>query len=125
MKYIALLFMALAIPTFAQKADEGIMSKKNGTYTINTTTLCNTVGYRGTTPLIITVKKGKIVSVEALRNMESPQYFARVRQKMLPNYTGVKFCDHAKVNGVTGATMSSNAVKAHVAKAYDYYKTHK
>lgn len=115
----------ITLPVLAQNADDKVMSKKNGTYTINTTTLCNTVGYRGTTPLIVSVKKGKIVSVEALRNMESPQYFARVRQKMLPSYTGIKFRDHAKVNGVTGATMTSNAIKAHVAKAYEYYKTHK
>lgn len=125
MRYITTLFLMITLPVLAQNADDKVMSKKNGTYTINTTTLCNTVGYRGTTPLIVSVKKGKIVSVEALRNMESPQYFARVRQKMLPSYTGIKFRDHAKVNGVTGATMTSNAIKAHVAKAYEYYKTHK
>lgn len=125
MRYITTLFLMITLPVLAQNADDKVMSKKNGTYTINTTTLCNTAGYRGTTPLIVSVKKGKIVSVEALHNMESPQYFARVRQKMLPSYTGIKFRDHAKVNGVTGATMTSNAIKAHVAKAYEYYKTHK
>ena len=87
--------------------------------------MCNTIGYRSTTPLIITVRKDKIVSVEALRNMESPQYFARVRKMMLSAYSGIKFKDYAKVDGVTGATMTSNAVKAHVAKAYEYYRQNK
>ena len=57
--------------------------------------------------------------------MESPQYFARVRKMMISAYSGIKFKDYAKVDGVTGATMTSNAVKAHVAKAYEYYRQNK
>lgn len=125
-KYILLfLFINNTHIAFSQKTDEDVMSKKKGIYTINTTTLCQTVGYRSTTPLLITVRKDKIVSVVALRNMESPQYFARVRKIMLSAYSGVKFKDYAKVDGVTGATMTSNAVKAHMAKAFEYYRQNK
>ena len=119
------LFIANSFALFSQKSDDNVMSKSKGTYTINTSSLCNTIGYRSTTPLIITVRKDKIVSVEALRNMESPQYFARVRKMMISAYSGIKFKDYAKVDGVTGATMTSNAVKAHVAKAYEYYRQNK
>lgn len=126
LKY-CLLFLIVANSHFAfsQKTDENVMSRRKGTYTINTTTLCQTIGYRSTTPLIIKVKKDRIVSVEALRNMESPQYFARVRKLMLPAYSGIKFKDYTKVDGITGSTMTSNAVKAHIAKAYEYYRQNK
>ena len=92
------LFIANSLALFSQKSDDNVMSKSKGTYTINTSSLCNTIGYRSTTPLIITVRKDKIVSVEALRNMESPQYFARVRKMMLSAYSGIKFKDYAKVD---------------------------
>ena len=122
---LVLIFISSNFNAFSQKADENVMSKIKGIYIINTTTLCYTTGYRSTTPLRITVKKDKIVNVEALRNMESPQYFARVRKTMLPAYSGIKFKDHTKVDGVSGATMTSNAIKANVSKAYEYYKKNK
>lgn len=127
-KFIALIAFALTTTlTFAQKTDgkEEPMSKSKGTYTINTTTLCNTLGFKSTTPLIITVKKDKIVKVEALQNQETPKFFDRVKNTMLPKYEGVKFKEHEKVDGITGATRSSNAVKAHMSAAYNYYQQNK
>ncbi len=108
-----------------QKSSSEVMTKSKGTYTINTTTLCNKVGFKGTTPLIVTVKKDKIVEVKALPNHESPNYFNQVKKVMLKAYEGMKFEKYNKVDCVTGATMSSKAVQANMAEALKYYKKNK
>lgn len=112
---------------FAQKPDgeNEVMTKSKGTYTINTTTLCDVIGFKGTTPLLITVKNDKIVKVEALQNKETPKFFDRIKSIMLPKFEGLKFKNHESVDAVSGATKSSNAVKAHVAEAYKYYQKNK
>lgn len=51
-----------------------------------------------------------------------------MRQGLLPKFAGMKLSTAAKaseVDGVTGATMSSRAVKKNVAAAVKYYQTHK
>lgn len=124
-----LLFCAIMLCTTnifgQQKTDTLVMTKSKGMYVINTTTLCTTRGFKDTTPLIVTVKKDKIESVEALPNRETPRYFERIKQEMLPAFAGLKFEDHSKVDAVTGATMSSKAVQAHMAEALKYYKANK
>lgn len=127
-KFIALTAFALTTTlSFAQKVgDENeVMSKSKGEYTINTTSLCKTIGFKSTTPLLITIKKDKITKIEALPNKETPKFFDRVKSSMLPKYVGLNIKDHEKVDGVSGATRSSNAVKANVAEAYNYYKKNK
>lgn len=129
-KHLFLLFSSfLLLPTlsFAQNtgSENEVMTKEKNTYTINTTTLCKVLGFKSSTPLIITVKKDKIIKIEALPNQETPKFFDRVKKSMLPKYEGKKFKDHDKVDGISGATRSSNAVKAHVAEAYNYYKKNK
>jgi len=112
----------------AQDKPEPVMTKeKGGTYVIRTETICDALGYKklGKVPLVVTVKKDKIVSVEALPNKETPKYFLRVANDMLPKYAGVKFADHATIDGVTGATLSSNAVKENMKAAFEYYKKNK
>lgn len=122
----ALLSSTLAM---AAKRADGVMSKQSdGTYVVNTTTLCPTVkGYKGATPLEVTFRKNKIVKVKALRNQESPSYFKRVRDGLLAKWEGMTASKAAKadVDGVTGATFSSRAVKANVKAAADYYKKHR
>lgn len=100
----------------------------DGTYVINTTRLgYDFRGYRGPTPLEIRIKKNKVVSVTALRNNETPRYFAMVREQLLPFYNGktVKELKRASVDAVTGATYSSNAVKENVRRGLEYYEQHK
>lgn len=107
---------------------EKVMTKQtDGTYIVNTTTICSTKGYNGTTPLSVYIKKGKIVKIEALKNQETPKYFGLVKKSLFPKYINMEASKvaKAKVDGVTGATYSSTAVKENVKAAAKYYKTHK
>jgi len=111
--------------TEAKKPAEPVMTKEKGVYVINTTTLCDTKGYKSTTPLKVTIKKDKIEKVEALPNTETPKYFRRINTELLPKFAGMKLEDYAKVDALTGATMSSNAIKDNMKAASEYYKANK
>ena len=127
-KLLVLYMLVVSVAAMAQekKQEEPVMTKeKGGVYVINTTTLCDTKGYKSPTPLKVTVKKDKIESVEALPNQETPKYFRRINEELIPKFVGVKFDETDKVDALTGATMSSNAVKANLKAAYEYYKKNK
>ncbi len=118
---VALLLMSMT------KGD-GVMVKENGVYIVNTTTLAKDVrGYRGTTPLKIYIKKNKIEKVEALKNRETPEYFQDVEAQMLPKWNGMKVSDALSkpVDGVSGATLSSRAVRENVKRGLEYYQKNK
>ena len=104
------------------------LTKSKGEYIINTTKLCyDFVGYRGPTPLEIRVQKDKVVSVKALRSLETPKYYKPVVEQMLPQYEGkkVKEALSADVDVITGATFSSKAVKENIRRGLEYYQKHK
>ena len=127
---VVLMLMASATAGLnaAQKEDGTMTKMADGTYVVNTTALAKDVkGYRGTTPLKITIKKDKIEKVEALKNQETPKYFVRVKREMLPAWEGQKVSKAMKLNpdGVTGATISSDAVRENVKRGLEYYKSHK
>ena len=71
----------------------------------------------------IYVKKNKIQKIEALKNRETPDYFEEVEAVMFPKYQGltVKKALSAPVDGVTGATLSSKAVRENVKRGLEYY----
>lgn len=131
MKKQVLAFAVVALMTagfaFAAAGDDNVMRKQaDGTYVVNTTTLAaNVRGYKGATPLEVHIKKNKVVKVVALKNNETPQYFAQVTSKMLPNFSGKSISKVGSVDAVSGATISSKAVKANVEAAVKYYKAHK
>ena len=61
------------IATTRSSHSEVMTKEADGTYIINTTTLCKDVkGFRGNTPLSIYIKKGKIVEIKPLANKETP-----------------------------------------------------
>lgn len=100
----------------------------DGTYIVNTTTLCKDVkGFRGNTPLTIHIKKGKIVEIKPLANKETPNFFNKVKQGLLNKWDGMKASKAAtiQVDGVTGATFSSKAVKENVKRGIAYYLKNK
>lgn len=108
--------------------DEVITKLPDGTYVVNTTTLAKDVrGFRGNTPLNIYIKAGKVVKVEALANQETPNFFSKVKQGLLQKWNGMKVtkASNATVDGVTGATFSSKAVKENVKRGVKYYTAHK
>lgn len=119
---------ACAFVVLCAMTSDDVISRENGMTVVNTTTLAKDVrGYRGTTPLKIYIKKNKIVKIEALKNRETPDYFEEVQEVMLPKWNGmtVKKALKAQVDGVTGATMSSNAVRENVHRGLEYYQQHK
>lgn len=121
--------MVSSIIATAKSSHSEVMTKKaDGTYIVNTTTLGKDIkGFRGNTPLAIYIKKGKIVEIKALANQETPKFFNKVKQGLLNKWNGmkVKKAHTAQIDGVTGATYSSNAVKENVKRGISYYLTHK
>ena len=110
------------------QADDVMRKEKDGTYVINTTTLAQDVeGYNGPTPVEIHINKNKIVKVVLLKSQETPKYNARIKKNLLPQYEGMKITQKQQVNvdGLTGATFTSDAVKENVRRGLDYYWTHK
>lgn len=125
----ALLMAVIGTTAYAGKAQSSAITKTaDGTYVVNTTTLASDVkGYRSTTPLKIYIKNNKVEKVEALKNQETPKYFVRVKNEVLSKWNGLKVAKAVKkkVDGVTGATMSSDAVKENVKRGLDYYQKNK
>ena len=124
---LALVVLAATLQSAAQKDDE-VMTKENGVYVVNTTTLGKDVqGYAGTTPVKVYIKKNKVEKVEFLKNQETPKYFTRVKNALQGKWDGLKVKDAAalKVDGVTGATFSSEAVVKNVQLGLEYYQKNK
>ncbi len=123
------LIVCTAVLFFACTSTDGIMTKKGGVYTIDTSTLSQDVkGYNGATPLVITVKDNKVVKVEALENSETPGFFKRMTDSgLLEKWNGMTVEDAlaSDVDAVAGATFSSNAVIENVRLGLTYYKEHK
>ena len=120
--------VAAALMLQSWMAGDQTMTKENGVTVINTTTLGKDVqGYLGTTPLKIYIEKNKVVKIEALKNQETPKYFLKVKKELLEKWNGMKVKDaqKLKVDAVTGATYSSNAVIDNVKLGLDYYQNHK
>ena len=115
---------------FAAVQQDKVMYKQaDGTYVVNTTSLCSNVkGFKGTTPLEVYIKNNKVVKVEALPNREGPKFYDKVKQGLFPKFNGMKLSKAAKaesLDGVTGATYTARAVKENVAAAVAYYKKNK
>ena len=120
--------MTVGMSVHASLTQQTAMTKESdGTYVVNTSSLCQVQGYRYTTPLKIFIKGDKVVKVEALKNQETPKYFARVKNEVLPSWNGktVKKAAKLKVNAVTGATLSSDAVMKNMQAGLEYYQKNK
>lgn len=118
--------MVVALMLTSWIADD-TMTKENGMTVINTTSLGKDVqGYLGATPLKIYIQKNKVVKIEALKNQETPKYFIKVKKNLLNKWNGMKVKDakKQKVDVVTGATYSSEAVIKNVQLGLDYYSKH-
>ncbi len=121
----ALIFGVLMMS--AMPGDEPL-TRNGKQYIINTTTISKGVkGYLGNTPLKIYITNNKIDKIEALPNKETPKYFLKVKNQMLDKWNGMTVTKAltADVDGVTGATFSSDAVKKNVKMGLEYYKAHK
>lgn len=118
----------IAIVFICATTGDKVMTKEKGVYIVNTTTLTeDVIGYNGTTPLKVYIKDDKIQKVEALPNEETPRFFEMVKSGLLNKWNGMTVAKAAtaEVDGVTGATYSSNAVKSNVKAGVKYYQKHK
>ena len=124
-------FMALIAGMFCFQSfivGDDTMTRENGTYVINTTTIGKDIeGYNGPTPLKVYINKNKVERIEFLKSMESPKYYGQVKKALLEKWSGmtVKDARTLQVDAVTGATYSSEAVIQNVQMALDYYQKNK
>ena len=123
--FVAIATVLLGFGLMSLRPADDVISKEDGLTVINTTSLSEDVeGYAGTTPLTIYIKKDKIERVEALRNVETPKYFALIKRDLLSKWNGltVKKAAAQQVDVITGATYSSEAVIENVRRGLDYYQ---
>lgn len=122
-KYVVLLLAAVALMSAGKQ--DCVITKENGSTIVNTTTIAQDVeGYNGPVPLKIYIKKNKIEKVELLKNQETPKYLVKVKNALLNAWDGltIKEAKAKKVDGVTGATFTSDAIKENIQKGLDYYQ---
>lgn len=70
------------------------------------------IGYQGPTPVSISISNGRITSITALDNQETPAYFNKAKQKVFSQFIGKTVDEALKLNAdaATGATYSSEAL---------------
>lgn len=127
-KYFVLIAAALVLMSAGKKDSNGVITKENGMSVVNTTTICKSIeGYNGPVPLKIFIKKNKVEKIELLKNTETPKYVAMVKKAILNAWDGltVKEAANKQVDGVTGATFTSEALIQNVQKGLDYYQKNK
>ena len=107
--------------SFAQQV---ITKQADNTEVVNTTEIAKDVkGYKAQTPVEIYIKKGKVVKVAVLPNREGPKYMKMVSEGILSKWNGLKLATamNLKVDAVTGATYTSNAIIDNVKRGLKYY----
>jgi uncharacterized protein with FMN-binding domain len=125
---LGLAMMATALTMQSFIANDDTMTKENGMFVINTTSLAKDVeGYNGPTPLKIYIKKNKVERIEFLKSLETPKYYAKVKKALMDKWNGLKVKDAKtqQVDIVTGATYSSEAVIKNVQVGLEYYQNNK
>lgn len=99
-------------------------SRRSGdTLIVNTTVLGKEIqGYNGPTPVEVSIVDGKVVEVRALDNVETPSFFNRAFSELRTKWNGktVSEATSLKVDAVSGATYSSNAIIQNVQAALSY-----
>ena len=120
---------AVLLATFLMSAMPGdnVITRDGNTVIVNTETIGKSIqGYAGATPVKIYIEKNKITKVEALKNQEGPKYMAKAK-KLLTEFEGktVAKAKKQKVDAVTGATFTSEALIKNVQKGIEYYEKNK
>lgn len=101
---------------------ETMVVLEDGSVRLNTTELGkDIIGYAGTVPLEITLEDGKVKNVKALANSETPEFFEEA-SVLLPKWNGhtIEDAQKMKVDGVSGATFTSNAIIGNVQRGLQY-----
>ena len=101
---------------------ETMVVLEDGSVRLNTTELGkDIIGYGGIVPLEITLENGKVKSVKALENSETPDFFKEA-SALLTKWNGrtVEEAQKLKVDAVSGATFSSKAIIGNVQRGLLY-----
>lgn len=101
-----------------------VSTLQDGTKVIHTALLTNTPGYAGPIPLDVYIKNDTISEIQARPNAESPSFFNRA-SAMFTQWIGKTPAEteSLRIDGVSGATYSSNAIKENMAAALAYYSS--
>ena len=106
-------FLAVALVTAVVFAPNAMAKGKSSPQVIYTGEIAKkVVGYNGPTPVSISISNGRITSITALDNKETPAYFNRAKEKVFKQFIG-KTVDEAlnlKADVASGATYSSEAL---------------
>ena len=109
-----------------QQADstktETMVVLEDGSVRLNTTELGkDIIGYGGTVPLEIILEDGRVKSIKALENSETPDFFKEA-SAFLTKWNGhtVAEAQKLKVDAVSGATFSSKAIIGNVQRGLQY-----
>lgn len=126
---LAAALIAVSVMGYANVKKPKAMRRTNdGTYIVTTGKIGKNIkGYAGQTPVKVYIKNDAVVKVEALPNEETAGIFSKVREKLLVKWNGMKVGKivRSDVDGVSGATYSSKAVKENVKCAVKYYLDNK
>jgi len=123
-----LFITVVAVALMSAARFDGAVTKENGATVVNTTTVCPDVeGYAGAVPVKIYIRKNKVEKIEILKNQETPKYMVKVKKALLNAWDGltVKEAKAKKVDAVTGATFSSQAIIDNVQKGLAHYEKNK
>lgn len=106
---------------------DSITRMPDGSVVIHTASLTDAAGYAGPVPLDITVSPDGVISdIKALPNAETPSFFERASSGLFSQWIGKNISDvhPMKVDAVSGATYSSEAIKTNVDAAIMAYTNH-
>ncbi len=122
---LLLAFVAASVMAYVNvRKPKAMLRMSDGTYVVNTEKIGKDIrGYAGSTPVRVYIKNGRVLKVEAMPNEETAGIFSGVRRKLLGKWNGMKVekALNVEVDGVSGATYSSRAVKENVKCALRYY----
>lgn len=112
----------------APAPDVAVMSEADdGSTVVNTASLgADVEGYAGTIPLKIVISEGKVASIEALPNDETPSFFDKAFADLAGKWQGkdVAAAAAVDVDAYSGATYSSDAIIENVRRGLAYYMQH-
>lgn len=126
-KIIASFFLCAILFSGCKKEDKN-MCREGDLYIVNTTEIGKyIIGFKDAVPCVVTIKSdGSIQSVQICdNNHETPKFVERVKENLLPKMEGANAETIKNIDGVTGATFTSNAVLRNADVALKYFETNK
>ena len=123
---VAAVLLAASLPGASRSGRPDDIYAAADTLKVNTTSLASDVeGFNGTTPVEISVVKGKITRIKLLPNQETPSFLQLVIDSGLLkalNGKTVEEASKAKLDAVSGATYSSTAIIENIHRGLDSLK---